>query len=342
MAERTVIRAPNHLGDLVMALPALLAAPDADVQVARWLVPILEMVPGFAADSETTGRRILAMDRGRSGFLRAARTLRAGGYDRGILLTPSLSSALLFTAGRVRRRRGLLADARGPLLHEKVEPAIAEELHRSAFYHHLVTGETLESPPVPRLVVPESARERWTALVGPGEGPWVGIFPGSNAPSRRWDPDRFAAVARSLAGRGARVAVFGGPGERELAAEAAGEWALNLAGRTDLPTLAAGLAACSLLVTNDSGPMHLAAAVGTPTVSVQGASDPRETRPLGPGHAYLQRAELPCVPCVRNHCPRKGRGYVLPEAERECLRLIEVADVLGAVETKLAGTTTRG
>ena len=130
-----------------------------------------------------------------------------------------------------------------------------------------------------------------------------------------------------------RVLVFGGPQERRLTAQVAGEAAVDLGGRTDLPMLAAGLAECALLVSNDSGPMHLAAAVGTPTVTLQGPADPAVTRPLGGRHVMLRHPELPCVPCVKNVCPRRGRGYVLPDATRECLRLISVDDALGAVRT---------
>jgi ADP-heptose:LPS heptosyltransferase len=79
--------------------------------------------------------------------------------------------------------------------------------------------------------------------------------------------------------------------------------------------------------------MHLAAAVGTPVVSLWGAGEPRETGPLGPRHAVLRHPELPCVPCRRNACPRSGRGTFLPEAARECLALVTVDEVLAAVRT---------
>src|SRR5690606_27493806 len=97
-------------------------------------------------------------------------------------------------------------------------------VHRSSVYHWLVTGEIPSVPPVPRLALPRRARERWQELVPPGGGPRVGIFPGSNASSRRWDPERFAAVARSLAAQGVEVVVFGAAGERALTAEVAGGW----------------------------------------------------------------------------------------------------------------------
>jgi ADP-heptose:LPS heptosyltransferase len=100
--------------------------------------------------------------------------------------------------------------------------------------------------------------------------------------------------------------------------------------------LAAGLAECDILITNDSGPLHLAAAAGTRTLSLWGAGDPAETGVRGAAHTLLRHPELPCVPCVRNECPRHGAGYVLPEAERECLQLIRAADVLSAVHAMAA------
>jgi len=163
-------------------------------------------------------------------------------------------------------------------------------------------------------------------LVG-GDGPLIGLFPGGNAPARRWAPASFATLAARLAGRGARVVVFGGPAERALTAHVAGHAATDLGGQTDLPLLAAGLAACDLVVSNDSGPLHMAAAVGTPTISFWGAGDPRITGPLGPAQRLVRHAELPCVPCAKNVCPRKGRGTTLPDAHNECLALITVDEV---------------
>ncbi len=336
-SSRRVLRAPNHLGDLVMSLPALAAAPG-DLVVARWLAPLLEMARA-SGEADWLGR-VIPLDRGNAGFLRAAAEVRRGRYEEGIILPPSFSSALLFALGGVRRRRGTPTDARGPLLTERVLWKEDGPAHRAARYLELVTGTPPPAPPVPRLPVPESERARWEALVGRGRGELVGIFPGSNASSRRWDADRFTELAARLAGRGARVIVFGSAGERALTAEVAGSAALDLGGRTDLPLLAAGLGTCEVLITNDSGPMHLAAAVGTPTVSVQGPADPRVTRPLGEGHELVWGAPIRCVPCVKNECPRSGAGFLLPEAERECLRLIGVDLVERVVSRRLSGVTT--
>jgi ADP-heptose:LPS heptosyltransferase len=205
-----------------------------------------------------------------------------------------------------------------------------DALHRSAEYQELVTGSAPLVPPAPVLPVPATAHSAWRQLVG-GAAPQIGVFPGSNALSRRWEPARFSRLVERLAKAGWSVAVFGGPGERALTAAVARNVALDLGGQTDLPTLAAGLAACRLLVTNDSGPMHLAAAVGTPTVSLWGAGDPGRTGPLGEHHLLLRHHELPCISCQKNYCPRRGAGSQLPEAINECLALISEQEVWEAV-----------
>jgi ADP-heptose:LPS heptosyltransferase len=131
--------------------------------------------------------------------------------------------------------------------------------------------------------------------------------------------------------------VLGGPGEAELTAavSAGAPGALDVGGRTDLVDLAAVLSLCDLVVTNDTGPMHLAGAVGTPTVSLWGPSDPSEVRQVGAPDTRVTGPELPCKPCYRNHCGRRGAGTLLADAHEECMRLIEIRDVLGAVAAKL-------
>jgi heptosyltransferase-2 len=313
-----LIRAPNHLGDFVLALPALEAAPRADILVAGHLEPLARLA--------LPGRVILPLSRGVWGFARGVGLVRSRSRASAILLTPSFSSALLARLAGIRSRRGTATDHRSALLSDPVNSSLLESLHRSAVYLYLVTGETPAQVPVPSLHIGESARGEWATL-RPFGLPFVGIFPGSRASARRWPPERFREIVKRLAAAGHRVIVFGGPEERSLTAQVAGNEAADLGGRCSLPALAAGLAECRWLLTNDSGPMHLAAAVRTPTVSLWGAGDPRRTGPLGPGHRLLRRTDLPCVPCVRNACPRRGRGTILPEAERECMALLEVDQV---------------
>jgi len=310
-----------------MALPALQASGADAVVARRYLLPLIDLT-GFAG-------QVVPLDRGATGLLAAATALRSQRFERGVLLAPSLSSALLFALGGVRMRRGTATDGRRLLLTDAVEPPPPAALHRASLYQQLAIGGAPAVPPVPRIVVDDVLRARWQALAAEHASGAIGLFPGSNASARRWPAQRFAEVARRLAGVGHRVVVFGGPAELELTRDVAGTLALDLGGRTDLPMLAAGLAACRLVVTNDSGPMHLAAAVGTRVVSIWGAGEPRETGPLGPGHQVLRDEALPCLACRHNVCPRQGRGTYLPDAQRECLALVTVDAVLAAADTCL-------
>jgi lipopolysaccharide heptosyltransferase II len=318
-----VIRSPNHLGDLVMALPTLALVPAADVLVPRSLAPLLAL-----ADRQGS---LIPFEHGRAGFLPAVRALRRFRPSRAILMTPSFAAALVVRVGGVPERRGLDTGGRRLLLTDPVPQSAARGRHRTALYHLLLTGEDPVAGLVPTLAVPETLRAQWRERLGRRRPFEIGLFPGGNAGSRRWFPERFAEVAARLARQGARVVVFGGPHERALTRTVAGAAAVDAGGTTDLPLLAAALSECDILVTNDSGPLHLAAAVGTPTISLWGAGDPAETGVMATSSRMLRRPDLPCVPCVKNECPRTGPGYLLPEAERECLRLIDVKDVLEAL-----------
>jgi heptosyltransferase-2 len=326
---RAILRAPNHLGDVVAALPAL-AADGSDIMVVRALVPLLEMarVPG----------EVIPLDRGARGFARAVGQLRARRYGRGVLLSAAFSAAWLFRCGGVRHLRGTATDGRSFLLAEKVEVETLRGYHRTRVYD-LLLGNDAEGPPrAYPVVVPAERVERWRAMVDQARaGALVGVFPGANAPARRWPADRFASLARELQRLGAQVVVLGGPEEVALTGSvaAAAPGVFDLGGRTDLVDLAALLSLCDLVVTNDTGPMHLAGAVGTPTVSLWGPSDPREVRQVGSPDTRVTGPGLPCKPCRRNHCRRRGAGTLLADAHEECMRLIEVRDVLAAVVSRL-------
>jgi heptosyltransferase-2 len=315
--SKLVIRAPNHLGDLVMALPALAAARPDMVIAPTSLTALLELA-GYATLPFDTP-------------LKTASRIRPQNFGRGILFTPSFSSALTLALGRVGERRGTDTDKRGFLLTHKVDAHLLEHTHRSSVYWLLATGELPSERPIPSLTIPTALRAAFQELlpVPDQRKKRIGIFPGSNAPARRWGADRFAELVRELGD--VEVVVFGGPDERDLTSVAAGDVAIDLGGRTTLPLLAAGLASCDLIVSNDSGPLHLAAAVGTPTVSLWGAGDPARTGPPA-GHTVVRDRRLPCLECVRNQCPRRGAGYILPDAYMECMQLISVDDVLTSVK----------
>lgn len=334
--ERTVVRAPNHLGDVIMALPGL-AAAGHDVMVVRPLSPILEMA-GLPV-------RILPLDRGFRGFWDAVARLRATGYRRGILMSASFSAALLFRVGGVRRLRGTATDGRRLLLSEPLPRASLGDRHRILQYRFLLEQPTDGPPANIRLDPPRAGIEVWREKLCGGAGNrLVGLFPGSNALSRRWPAERFSELGRRLAGDGARVVVLGGRSERSLTARVARDvpGAADLGGRTDLEALAAVLALCDVLVTNDTGPMHLAGLVGTPTVSLWGPSSSAESLPPGARNTALSGEALPCMPCKKNECPRSGPGWVLDDARKECMALISVDQVTSAARAALDDAETSG
>ena len=329
-----------------MALPALHASSVRErrdhgtapiVQVPGGLVPLLALA-GLDA-------RVLALS-DRRDIRAAAGELRELGARRGILLTPSISSALIFRAAGLATRRGTTGGGRAWLLTDPVDRAGLLAGHRVKEFLAIADFPEPEGePPAPRLTELTASGSAWAgrrkALQIPNDGRKpVALFPGANGASRRWPAEKFAALGRSLARRGCRVLVLGGPDDREVTAEVTGrartadgltdDAVLDLGGHTSLVELAGALAECHLLVTNDTGPMHLAAALDRPIVALEGPADVKQTRPLASRVRLIGRFDLPCVPCVKNECPRKGRGTLLESAERECLRLITVDEVLEA------------
>lgn len=165
-----------------------------------------------------------------------------------------------------------------------------------------------------------------------GTGPLIALNPGASHQVNRWSTDRFAALANMLSQRlDARVIIVGGPDDVVLAEEIAstsGSKPLLLAGRAGLLQLGALLEQCDVLVSGDTGPLHLATAVGTPVVALFGAADPERTGPVGDGHVVLQAEKVACVPCRSRSC--SNSRY------RECMEMISAESVFDAV-TLLVG-----
>jgi heptosyltransferase-2 len=340
--EKILVRGVNWLGDAVMSIPALQrlreAKPHADITLLApeklaglWQSqPFLDHVLLFSpADTLwQTARRLRAHQFSAAvafpNSLRAALELwlagipRRTGYarpGRTVFLThpvPARSGAVAMrkrSAGEVRR---LIARAECP-------PPIPDSANHIHDYLGLVAALGASAEPLPpRMAISQEEIEETAARLGlpaaRDDRPMLGMNPGAEyGPAKRWPVESFiaAGIAIHQATR-CRWIIFGGPSDCDIAQQVAaglaphldGPSVLNLARRTTLRELAAALQRCRLLLTNDSGPMHLAAAVGTPVVVPFGSTSPEMTGPiLSPAAQILRAPGIPCAPCFRRDCP---------------------------------------
>jgi lipopolysaccharide heptosyltransferase II len=181
-----------------------------------------------------------------------------------------------------------------------------------------------------------SAQERAFAKkvifsLGSAGTPLIALNPGASHPVNRWATDRFAALSDMLTQKlAARVILIGGKEDIPLAEEIAaktGSKPLNMAGKANLLQLGALLEQCDILVSGDTGPMHIATAVGTRVVALFGAADPERTGPVGSGHRIIQAADVPCIPCGSRTC--NNREYL------ECMEKIPVSLVFETIRDML-------
>jgi lipopolysaccharide heptosyltransferase II len=322
--ERLLVRAPNWVGDVVLSLPALRdlrkAFPSARLEVlARaWVAGIYQAASGVDSVLESRGARAdVAAIRGR--------------FDLAVLLPNSFAAAFAAWRAGVPERWGYATDGRGALLTRRcrVPPSVRG---RSQVYYYRAMLEGLglatEGPPDASLLCPAEWADRGALLLA-DEGPWIGVHAGASYGSaKRWLKERFAAAADLVARRtGGRVVIVGGAAERPLGEAIAADLevpARVLCGETTLAELVGVLARVRLLLTNDSGPMHLAAALGVPVVAVFGSTDWRETAPFSPV-ARVVREGTSCAPCLLRECPVDHRCMTRVGVDRVAAEALELA-----------------
>lgn len=331
-----LIVAPNWLGDAVMALPVIRALahawPETQVTVAarRAVAPLYTMVPAVHATVVLEGRG------GRmpiAGLLRDARRLAQGGFDAALLLPNSLAAAWLIWRAGIPERWGFRRDLRGPLLTRAI--ARPRDYGHQVEYYQALLG-ALDIPtdgPHAAIAVPAAAEAQAATLFEtaglPTGTPYVVLAPGAAyGRAKQWPPDRFAALARGLAARRLATVLVGAAGDLEpcriVARQSA---AVDLCGRTDLPTLAAVLKGGQAVVSNDSGAMHLAAATGVRVVALFGPTNERRTAPLTASAAAPAPAvvatDVWCRPCMLRECPIDHRCMrrLAPERVAEAVLL---------------------
>lgn len=345
----------SAIGDVIHTLPALNALrrkyPEARID---WLVEeaAADLVLGHkAVDTVLVSRRkswirdlkrgrVLAAWRGFSDFVKRLRTIE---YDLLVDFQGLLKSGIFVGLARAKRKVGFgkgmeHAECSYIFLNEPVPPVNMDQ-HAAVRELLLLKAIGVESEEVVfDLPVGNEQREKVGQLLA-AEGidavkPLVAINPMTTWETKHWRNERFARVADQLLNRGLAVVFSGGPqdvqGIERIRAAMTGK-AVSLAGRTTLKELAALYERVDVLITTDTGPMHLAAAAGTPVVALFGPTAPWRTGPFGSGHKIL-RAELACSPCLKKSCDR----------DHQCMAQITVDQVVQAALAVLAGRQKRG
>ena len=336
--RKILVREVNWVGDAVLTLPAL-EALDRRFPEAEIVVVGRPWVAGLFGGQRSVDR-VLAYESagvhgGLAGRWALARRLRGDGFDLAMLFPNSFESAVVPWLAGIPRRVGYPTDGRRLLLTHPVKaPARAGERHQVFRYLNLARALGDSGEALPRLAVTADAiraADDLLAQQGVEAGAtWIAVNPGSvYGSAKRWPPERFAAVADALAVRhGARVLLVGSRGEMgvlQSVARAMREPAVVLGGRTDIGMLPALLRRAHLLLTNDTGAMHVAAAVGAPVLAVFGPTDVDATGPLGP-RCRSVRAPVPCSPCLLRECPIDHRcmtGITAEEVGRAAEELLD-------------------
>ena len=337
--KRILVLRLERIGDLLMTLPALADlrafAPGAEIDLvvgswnadlARAIDPVTRIMCLDASwlAREVEGRGVLSL-------MSAARQWRGAHYDLGINFEPDIRGNLILAASGAQWTAGYGSGGGGPLLDVALD--FDTTAHTTDNARRLV-ATTFESPVPPEqpptLVVPSEAHEKASRLLRDAGQPLIGIHVSGGRAIKQWPVERFADVGRRLVEHsGGTIVLSGAAGDRAMVetvkSRLPGHKVIDVAGHADLLTLAGLIEPMDLLVTGDTGPMHLAVAVGTPVVAVFGPSDPARYGPRGPLDRVV-RVDLPCSPCNRIRLPPARCVGHTPD----CLEFITVNDVFSA------------
>ncbi len=284
--ERILIYAPNWLGDAVMALPAIADVRRAFPRASMTVAARPPVAPLFSLVRDVDETIVLRRDRPAE---YAASERRQGGFDLALVLPNSFHAALLARRAGARERWGYRGDWRRALLTRSAPRP--HGVHQVVFYQKLVAAFGIANgASIPSIELKPatlaSGEQRLREAAWDGTAPLVGIAPGAAyGGAKRWPPEQFAAFIRRVAFDGFRTVIFGSAADeatgREIEQQAGAGSVINLIGRTSLPELAGAFGHCRVVVSNDSGAMHLAAAVGAPLIALFGPTREKETAPPG-------------------------------------------------------------
>ncbi len=315
-----LVRGTNWIGDVIMTLPAFRSiratCPEAHIAVLvkPWVAEIFRACPDV---DEVILYQRPGTHAGLSGLLKLVQELRNRKFDCAILLQNAIEAAIIARLAGIPIRAGYNSDARGLLLTHSVQRTKAvRQVHQTRYYTAVL--ESLGFAPV--------GTDIHLRLGNEGEALWpqlaakcrienarlvIGMAPGAEyGPAKRWPVERFAEVAALLVKKfSAKVVLLGSRGDRgtaELIRKSAGEGVVNAAGETGLLEAMVLISKCALFLSNDSGLMHVAGALGVPAIAIFGSTNPVTTSPPGPDSLII-RKELPCSPCLKKECPTDFR-----------------------------------
>ncbi|MFC1717430.1 lipopolysaccharide heptosyltransferase II [Candidatus Poribacteria bacterium] len=322
------------IGDMVLLTPALRALrkkfPEARIEMlVNPLVydlmernPYLDEVIMYDKRGEHRGIRQMRQ---------MAKRLKAKQFDVAVILHPtSVRSAVLAFMAGIPKRTGTNLNARGPFLTTKIQRQI--DIHEVERYLDIVSpiAGTDDDGKLEFWGIDEDAKEFAERILEGHTGPIIGVNPCTTWASKRWSVERFAALANTLSQRfGAFVLFTGGPSDTSLENEIMYQplsQPLDLIGNTSLWQLGALIKRCDLYITCDSGPMHISAAVGTPTIALFGPTDPVRHGPRCVDHVVVKK-EMHCSPCYERECKRDTH---------DCMQAIQVEDIVEVVERWLS------
>ncbi len=335
--RRILVRSTNWIGDVVMSLAALRELrrlyPSAHLaMLARPWVAAIYQDQGLVDEIRT----LEGSSSNPLNLLKTARGLRD--FDTSILFPNSLGAALLSLLARIPERIGYATDRRSLLLSRRAKPRIRQLERHQIFYYLDLLYQTGLSPidylnqssiqPDIRLRATPRILECADTLMKDSDvdtrRPLIALNPGASfGPAKRWFPERYVVLADRLVQEvDAEILLLGSASEASIAHQIADQMSqktTNLVGQTDLPTLIGIISRCRLMVGNDSGPMHLAAALGIPQVAIFGSTDDKATGPFNP-RAMVLHKHVECSPCLLRECP----------IDLRCFDRIQVDEVMEA------------
>ncbi len=359
--RRILIRANNWIGDVVMISPAVRAIREhyRDARVAilakRWVIETLRGNPFYDDLIEYDDE---GAHRGPAGLLRLAARLRREAFDLALLFQKAFEAAVIARLAGIPLRVGYSADRRSPLLTHALPQPPPHTHHVDVFLGIARALGCAVCDPIPFFHVDADSRARaaqWLGNAGArGDRPIAAIHPGASKEPRAWHAGRFAELGRRLADRiGARVLVLAGPPDRIAEAtirrRIPDACLLPAAPEPTIQFMAGLIERCDLFIGNDSGPMHIAAALDVPTIALFGPGSPGRTAPRAPsGRVVPLGRDYPCAPCrqdfFRECSPApSGKPFCLEEITVEEVERA-AADLLGRapVRTPIPGGSARG